>query len=66
MKPEELAVIWRVVKAGEDRALEAPDLRLLMRLRSALMLYEDERRPGPASRERRCHLCHAPVSRCCC
>jgi hypothetical protein len=33
-------MLWKLVKAGEDRPLSAADLALLMRLRFALQEYE--------------------------
>jgi hypothetical protein len=40
MKTTELQILWKLVKAGEDRALSAADLVLLLRLRFALQEYE--------------------------
>ena len=40
MKTTELNMLWKVVKAGEDRPLSAADLSLLLRLRFALQEYE--------------------------
>jgi hypothetical protein len=40
MKPSELKMLWKLVKAGEDRPLSAADLALLLRLRFALQEYE--------------------------
>ena len=36
MKASELKMLWKLVKAGEDRPLSAADLALLLRLRFAL------------------------------
>jgi hypothetical protein len=66
MKTTELKMLWKLVKAGEDGPLASADSRLLMRLRSALMDYEDEVKLGAPAPERRCMICHAPVSKCCC
>jgi hypothetical protein len=66
MKPGELKTLWKLVKAGEDRPLSAADLRLLMRARSALMDFEDEVKLGQPAAERRCMICNALVSQCCC
>ena len=33
-------MLWKLVKAGEDRPLPAADLALLLRLRFALQEYE--------------------------
>jgi hypothetical protein len=33
-------MLWKLVKAGEDRPLSAADLALLLRLRFALQEYE--------------------------
>jgi hypothetical protein len=46
MKSTEIKLLWKLVKAGEKRPLSAADLRLLMRIRSALMDYKDEVKLG--------------------
>jgi len=66
MKTSEIKMLWKFVRAGEDRPLSAADLRLLIRVRSALMDYEDEVKLGEPARERRCMICGVPVSQCCC
>jgi hypothetical protein len=66
MKSTEIKTLWQLVKAGEERPLSAADLRLLMRVRSALMDYQDEVNLGQPAAERRCMICAAPVSLCCC
>jgi hypothetical protein len=52
MKMTELKMLWKLVKAGEDRPLTAADLALLLRIRFALEEYEakagPERRRGDA------------------
>jgi hypothetical protein len=52
MKTTELQMLWKLVKAGEDRPLTAADLALLLRIRFALQEYEakvgQERRRGNA------------------
>jgi len=40
MKSSELKMLWKLVKAGEDRPLTAADLALLLRIRFALQEYE--------------------------
>jgi hypothetical protein len=40
MKTTELQMLWKLVKAGEDRPLTAADLALLLRIRFALQEYE--------------------------
>jgi hypothetical protein len=40
MKTTELQMLWKLVKAGEDRPLSAVDLALLLRIRFALQEYE--------------------------
>jgi len=40
MKTTEQKMVWKLVKAGEDRPLTAADLALLLRLRFALQEYE--------------------------
>ena len=40
MKSCELKMLWRLVKAGEQRKLSAADLALLVRIRFALQEYE--------------------------
>ena len=40
MKTTELNVLWKLVKAGENRPLTAADLALLLRVRFALQAYE--------------------------
>jgi hypothetical protein len=65
MKSTEIQALWKLVKAGEERPLSAADLRLLMRLRTALLDYQDEIKLGQPAGERRCMICNAPVSQCC-
>jgi hypothetical protein len=43
MKTTELQMLWKLVKAGEDRPLTAADLALLLRIRFALQEYEAKR-----------------------
>lgn len=66
MKTTEIQLLWKLVQAGEERPLVAADFRLLMRLRSALMDYQAEVKLGHPAPERRCMICNAPVSQCCC
>ena len=40
MKSTEIKMLWKLVKAGEDRPLSAADLALLLRIRFALQEYE--------------------------
>jgi hypothetical protein len=40
MKTTELQMLWKLVKAGEDRPLTAADLALLLRIRYAVQEYE--------------------------
>jgi hypothetical protein len=40
MKRTELKMLWKLVKAGEDRPLSAADLALLLRIRFALQEYQ--------------------------
>jgi len=40
MKRTELQMLWKLVKAGEERRLSAADLGLLLRIRFALQEYE--------------------------
>ena len=47
MKTTELNMLWKLVKAGEDRPLTAADLALLMRIRFALQEYEAKVEQGP-------------------
>jgi hypothetical protein len=50
MKNTELQMLWKLVKAGEERPLSAADLALLVRIRYALQEYEAavlERATGP-------------------
>ena len=47
MKTTELKMLWRLVKAGEDRRLSAADLALLLRIRFALQEYEAKVEQGP-------------------
>jgi hypothetical protein len=54
------------MKACEKRPLSAADLRLLMRIRSALMDYEDEVKLGHPAPERRCMICKEPLNQCRC
>ena len=46
MKTTELKMLWKLVKAGEDRPLSAADLALLLRIRFALQEYEAKSRQG--------------------
>ena len=66
MKKTELQMFWKLVKSGEDRPLAAAELRLLLRVRLALMDYQDEIKLGHQAFERRCVICRVPVSQCCC
>jgi hypothetical protein len=50
MKTTELKMLWKLVKAGEDRPLSAADLALLLRLRFALQEYEAKVELGPPPR----------------
>ena len=47
MKSSELKMLWKLVKAGEDRPLSAADLALLLRIRFALQEYEAKVEQGP-------------------
>ena len=47
MKTTELNMLWKLVKAGEDRPLSAADLALLLRIRFALQEYEAKVEQGP-------------------
>ena len=47
MKTTELKMLWKLVKAGEDRPLSAADLALLLRIRFALQEYEAKVKQGP-------------------
>jgi hypothetical protein len=40
IKPTELQMPWKLVRAGEQRPLSAADLALLLRIRYALQEYE--------------------------
>jgi len=66
MKTTELKMLWKLVKAGESKPLSAAELRLCMRLRSALMDYEDEIKLGYPAPERRCMICKEPLNQCRC
>jgi hypothetical protein len=66
MKATEIKALWKLVKAGEERPLSAADLRLLMRVRSALVEYEDEVKLGEPAAERRCLICKEPMNQCRC
>jgi hypothetical protein len=66
MKTTEIKLLWKLVKASEKRSLSAADLRLLMRIRSALMDYEDEVKLGHPATERRCLICKEPINQCRC
>jgi hypothetical protein len=46
MKTSELKMLWKLVKAGEDRPLLAADLALLLRIRFALQEYETKNGQG--------------------
>jgi len=59
-------MLWKLVNDGEERPLAAAELRLLMRLRAALMDYADETRLGHPAAESRCLNCEVPVSQCGC
>jgi hypothetical protein len=50
MKTTELKLLWKLVKAGEDRPLTAADLALLLRIRFALQEYEAKVEQGPPPR----------------
>ncbi len=42
MKTSELKMLWKLVKTGEQRALSAADLALLLRIRFALQDYKKQ------------------------
>jgi hypothetical protein len=50
MKTTELKMLWKLVKAGEDRPLTAADLALLLRIRFALQEYKAKAEQGPPPR----------------
>ena len=67
MKVTELTkLLWRAVNESDEVPLSEAEQRLYMAIHLAVMAYEDEVRLGHPPTERRCMICHAPVSKCCC
>jgi hypothetical protein len=58
--------LWRTVNESDEMPLLEAEQRLFTALNLAVMAYEDEVRLGQPASERRCMICHAPVSQCCC
>jgi hypothetical protein len=55
-----------VVNESDREALTDAEQRLYSAIHLAVMAYEDEVRLGIPALERRCMICGAPVSQCCC
>ena len=67
MKTTELKMLlWRAVNEADELPLSEAEQRFYTTLHLAVMAYEDEVRLGHPASERRCMICHAPVSKCCC
>jgi hypothetical protein len=67
MKTTELKMLlWRAVNEADELPLSEAEQRLYTAIHLAVMACEDEVRPGHPAPERRCMICHAPVSKCCC
>jgi len=58
--------LWQAVNESDGLPLSEAEERLYSALHLAVMAYEDEVRLGHPAPERRCMICHAPVSECCC
>ena len=59
-------LIWRAIEESDRMPLTPKEQKLYEGLQLAVMAYEDRVRLGRASTERRCMICSAPVSLCCC
>jgi len=59
-------LLWRAVNEADELPLSEAEARLYTAIHLAVMAYEDEVRLGHPPTERRCMICHAPVSKCCC
>jgi len=67
MKTLELTrILWRAVNEADEAPLTEAELRLYTALHTALLAYRDEVRLGHPALERRCLICGAYVSQCCC
>ena len=67
MKTTELTkLLWQAVNESDELPLSEAEQRLYAVIHPALMAYEDEVRLGHPAPERRCMICHVPVSKCCC
>ena len=67
MKTTELIkLLWRAVNESDRLPLSEAEQRLYTAMHLAVMAYEDEIRLGHPAPERRCMICNAPVSQCCC
>ena len=58
--------LWQAVNEADELPLSEAEQRLYTTLHLAGMAYEDEVRLGHLPTERRCMICNAPLSRCCC
>ncbi len=63
---EFLVKCWFALKASDRLPLTEAEQRFYTAIHLAVMAYEDEVRLGHPAPERRCMICHAPVSQCCC
>ena len=59
-------LLWRAIDESDRMPLTPKEQQLYEALQLAVMAYEDRVRLGLPSTERRCLICRAPVSRCCC
>ena len=66
MTHEFLVKCWFALKASDRLPLTEAEQRFYTAIHLAVMAYEDEVRLGHPAPERRCMICHAPVSQCCC
>jgi hypothetical protein len=67
MKTTELTkLLWQAVNESDLMLLSEEEARLYTVIQLAVMAYEDEVRLGHPAPERRCMICGALVSQCCC
>jgi hypothetical protein len=67
MKTSELTkLLWRAVNEADELPLTEAEQRLYTAIHLAVMAFEDEVRLGHPAPERRCMICKAPLSKCCC
>jgi hypothetical protein len=64
--PELRKLLRQTIDQNDTTPFSEAEQRFFGVLCDALSAYEDEVRPARSTSERRCMLCDAPMSRCCC